>query len=107
MLMCEVHFAGHHWHRRDVRFDSYHTMVRNVLQHLKNEFTGPHIVFRTSSWGHHRCFSHPALPAARLSSAPSAVYPAMMPSVRIVHCLQQTDAHCILHPEILSIGRSE
>ncbi|KAK9790536.1 hypothetical protein WJX73_005019 [Symbiochloris irregularis] len=46
--------TGHHWHRRDVSFSNYGTMVRNVMQTLRRHYKGV-IIFRTSSWGHHRC----------------------------------------------------
>ena len=47
--------TGHHWHRRDTDFSQYQAMVRNVMQSLKKEFKGSHIIFRTSNWGHHEC----------------------------------------------------
>ena len=46
--------TGHHFHRRDVTFRTYETMVRNVLRTLQQQFQG-YIIFRSSSWGHHRC----------------------------------------------------
>ena len=47
--------TGHHLHRRDPGFEHYHSVVRNVLTTLKAEFRGSHIIFRTSTWGHHKC----------------------------------------------------
>ena len=47
--------TGHHWHRRDAAWHSWPAMVRNVMQRLQADFKGSHIIYRTSSWGHHRC----------------------------------------------------
>ena len=50
------HFnTGHHWHRRDMAFLEYDTMVWNVIQRLAQDFKGTHVIFRTSNWGHHEC----------------------------------------------------
>jgi len=53
--------TGHHWHRVDPQFESYHTMVENVMLAISLDFHGSDIVFRTSTWGHHDCatFSTP------------------------------------------------